>query len=132
MLLHYFNRLIIRVTSVNHDIIILYFYKRKYLSWLVWCASFSYDSTKHLFIPWKFRSTKRSKYWFCGTNIFDWYSFQLIMHLSLYFHCFNTFLLPWVDKVATGRYTKFCISYFKGCFLIWGSIRWYNTCCRPG
>ena len=49
-----------------------------------------------------YESIKKSKYWFhlCAFT-FDWYLFQLIMHLNSDLSCRNGFTLSSVDKVTT-------------------------------
>ena len=49
-----------------------------------------------------YESIKKSKHWFhlCAFT-FDWYLFQLIMHLNPDLSCCNSFTLSSVDKVTT-------------------------------
>ena len=65
--------------------------------------SFPNDKTKGLFIPWKLRSIKKSKYWFnLSVDTFGWYFFQSIALLKPDFNYYNSFALSWIDKVTVG------------------------------
>ena len=97
--------LIKKVFTINHDIIIFYFYFWKIIIWIWSSIIFIFKKIiqKSLFTLWKLGSTKWFKYWFC-TYVFgsDWYLFQLIVYLKPHFNFWSSFVLSWVDKVTTG------------------------------
>ena len=62
----------------------------------------SNDKTKGPYTPWKLGSNKNSKYWFClSVDIFDWYSFQIIVLLKPYFNRSSSFALSWFNEAPT-------------------------------
>ena len=61
---------------------------------------------KGLFTPWNLRSIRKSKYLFrVCTVILHWHLFQLIVLLKPDSNYFKSFMLSWVDKVTTGRWS---------------------------
>ena len=70
---------------------------------IAFCDSISNSKTKSLFTPWKYKSIKKSKYWFIlSVDTFDWYLFQLIVLVKPDVNCSSSFVLSWFDKVTTG------------------------------
>ena len=85
-----------KILSINHNVIVFYFYKWKIISSVTWSTiSFLYK-TKILFTPWKLGLINKSKYRFsCCTVTFGSDLFRLI-------NWSNSFALSWVDKFTIG------------------------------
>ena len=75
---------------------------------------------QRIFTPWKLRSIKLPKHWFCvSIGTLDWYLFQLIVFLKLDFYWCNSSKFSKFDKVIAAT-SVFFISYYI--FDTWLSI----------
>ena len=128
-----------KVSSIDHNIIIIYFSSQKILSFVTCsCASSSNGKTKSLFTPWKLGPVKKSKYWVSLSVInFLWYLFQLIVLLKAEFNlvqavllCLELIILSYII-VSYNWDIKCCISYWKCCIMIRYIGRHYNAVFRP-
>ena len=89
--------------SIDHNIIIFYFYKWKYFVCSVLQSIFSRDQSKCLFTPWKLGLIKKSKFGFGAcTDTFGWHLLQWIIFLKPDVNYSSSFPLFRVDKVTTG------------------------------